>query len=87
MNDMHNFLKAKTTAINELHEMQKRAVKSTDTSSQNTAKIPINKNKNMSNFLSLPMSNDDIVILGLILILSKDCHDKWLFWALLYILM
>lgn len=87
MNDMHNFSKAKLSAINELHEMQKRACKNTDSKPQNTGLFSTNNDKSASQFFSLPISNDDLVIIGLILILSKDCRDKWLFLSLLYILM
>ncbi len=87
MNDMHSFLKAKTNAINELHEMKKRAAENGDYTEQKSSTKPLNNDKtSLKNFNSY-LSNVDLVIIGLLLILSKDCHDTWLFWALLYILM
>lgn len=50
--------------------------------SQNSSAFP---NFLINNF-GLNLSSDDILILGLVLILSEDCNDIWLFLALLYIL-
>ncbi len=83
MNDMHNFSQAKQTAIEQLREMNKKAAKAERSPRQNGHNPP---QKSPNNFITLG-SNDDILIMGLILILAGDCHDKWLFLALLYILM
>ncbi len=83
MNDMQNFSNLKNRAINEMLEMNERAAKTEhfkDECRENANKITT-KNKSNS------FSNDEMLILALVLILSKDCSDYWLFLALLYILM
>lgn len=84
---MHNFISLKENAINEMREMNKKA----------TYKEPlvaktrqINQNKTLKNHQKnffANMSDDDILIIGLILVLYGDCRDTWLFLALAYILM
>ncbi len=83
MNDMHNFSQAKQNAIEQLREMNKKADRTERNLKQNTHNPP---KKSPNNFVALS-SNDDMLIIGLILILTGDCQDKWLFLALLYILM
>ena len=87
MIDMHNFSQDKKRAIEQMLDMNKKAVNRESVLPQNTAN---NVNKSPQNHLgkfSMSMSQDDILIIGLILILSGDCRDMWLFLALLYILM
>lgn len=83
MTDMQNFSKIKNEAIKELHEMSRKATEKQPFAT----KISRENNKNSSNNFGLSLSNDDLLILGLILILHQDCYDKWLFLALLYILL
>lgn len=87
MNSMHSFSECKNRAINELHEMSKRATQTTHFTGKNNK----NHTENSHNFSPLnlvaSLSNDEIIIVGLVLILSKDCSDYWLFLALLYILL
>lgn len=84
---MHNFSKAKINAINELNEMHKRASKNSTNTQQNRVKSTAYITNNTFKKFNLNLSDDDIVIIGLFLILSKDCNDIWLFLSLLYILM
>jgi len=80
---MHSFAAAKQIAIEQLHEMSKKAVKPY---AQQQHKNDFSANKTIKNFHS-SYSNDDLLILSLMLLLYGDCHDKWLFLALLYILL
>lgn len=84
---MHNFSSLKENAINEMREMNKKAVH-TEPLFIKASKVDENKTlkNNQNNFLTV-MSGDDMLIIGLILILSGDCRDIWLFLALAYILM
>lgn len=87
MNDMHNFSKARQTAIDQMWEMNKKAASTgafdRKDNASNQSKAPhIHRKKS-----DIAISDDDILILGLILILSQDCRDMWLFLALLYVLM
>ena len=83
MTGMHNFSNRKKNAINEMFEMNKRATKTEEKTHQNASKHEkIQKGK--QDFL---FGEDEMLVLGLILILSKDCNDMVLFLALLYILM
>lgn len=84
---MHNFKAAKTRAIDELYEMNKRASKNADFKPQKSPHTPSENGKNLLKNFNLLNSDDELIILGLIIFLSKDCHDKWLFLALLYILL
>ena len=84
---MHNFSSLKNRAINELWDMNKRATQNEPQKQQNTAQNTHNHIKNLSDSFRLSLSNDDIIIVGLVLILAEDCPDNWLFLALLYILM
>ncbi len=87
MNDMHNFTQAKNKAINELLHMQNRATQSQDNKESVKQKAhPINHKKRPKNF-GLSITDDELIIIGLLLILSEDCHDIWLFLSLIYILM
>lgn len=85
MNSMHNFTKDKQRAIQQMREMNKRASVSAPKSA---AKPHDTAHKHTSfalqNF-SFPLSDDELLFLGLIMILSKDCDDTWLFLALFYI--
>ncbi len=87
MTDMHNFSHDKQRAIEQLLDMNKRALQTESFSHQNTTSTVHNSLKSSSNNLGLPLTNDALLIIGLILILSEDCRDMWLFLALLYILM
>lgn len=87
MNDMHNFSEAKQNAIEQLREMNKKAVQTGDSPKQDTSKSTHKPLKNLPNNFAMLSSNDDMLIIGLILILSGDCRDMWLFLALMYILM
>lgn len=85
MNTMHNFYSDKQRAVEQLREMNKRA---SQKAAKTEAKPPESKHNNMpfiSPNFSIPLSNDDLLFIGLIMILSKDCHDTWLFLALFYI--
>lgn len=87
MTDMHNFSNTKNRAINELREMNKRATQPEDfckPSAKKSKQIP--HKTPLANF-DMFFSNDEILIVSLILILSKDCTDYCLFLALLYILL
>ena len=79
---MHNFDLAKKFAIEQMHEMSKKA---TVPNPQQPQKTDCPSNKSIKNFGS-SYSNDDLLILALMLILYGDCQDKWLFLALLYLL-
>lgn len=87
MNEMHKFSHDKQRAIEQLREMNKRAVKTEPLTAESTAQNSKKASKNLSDNFKISMSSDDILIVALILILSQDCHDKWLFLALFYILM
>lgn len=87
MNEMHKFSHDKQRAIEQLREMNKRAVKTEPLTTDGTAQNSKKASKNLSDNFKISMSSDDILIVALILILSQDCHDKWLFLALFYILM
>lgn len=87
MNDMHNFKAAKDKAIDELYQMNRRATENADLKHQNSSSAPFNNSKKLLKNFNLLNSDDELIILGLIMVLSKDCHDKWLFLALLYILL
>lgn len=87
MNDMHNFGDAKKRAINELYEMNQKAAKNADYKAQQTDKSRILNTKNTLGKFNLSLSEDELIVIGLLLILSKDCSDNMLFLALLYILL
>ena len=87
MIDMHNFSQDKKRAIEQMLDMNKKAVNRESVLPQNTANNVNTSPKNHLGKFSMSMSQDDILIIGLILILSGDCRDMWLFLALLYILM
>ena len=87
MIDMHNFSQDKKRAIEQMLDMNKKALNLEHSLPQNTASNVNEPPKNHSGKLGMYMSQDDILIIGLILILSGDCRDTWLFLALLYILM
>ncbi len=80
---MHEFSKLKDQAILELQKMNKQASKKQSFS----PKIKCNNESNLfKNFTAL-LSDEDLLIIGLILILHQNHSDKWLFLSLLYILM
>lgn len=81
--DMHNFSHLKNQAIKELHEMNKKAAQKQYCIQDSTQ----NKSKNLLNNFGIDFSGDELLIIALVLILHQDCCDKWLFLALLYILM
>lgn len=87
MNDMHNFSRDKQRAIEQMLDMNKRASQAEPPPQQSTSQNTHKSLKNLFNNSRLTISHDDILIIGLIIILSEDCHDIWLFLALLYILM
>lgn len=83
MIDMHNFSETKNRAVQELFETARRA----DATHQKTQQNPhCALPKPSFNFINLN-SQDDLLIIGLILILYKDSTDFLLFLALIYILM
>lgn len=85
MTDMHNFSNQKNRAINEMLNMSKRASQTIPNNCKNKpekTKIQSKKIPN-KNFL---IANDDMLILGILLILAEDSCDLWLFLALIYIL-
>ena len=87
MNDMHNFASRKNRAIDELKQMNKRAPKNNVVFEESPLQTPHLSGKSERvnfNFLS---TGDDLLIIGLIVILYEDCHDLWLFLALIYILL
>lgn len=87
MNDMHNLKDAKKRAINELYEMNQKATKNADYKAQQTDKNHVLNTNNLLGKFNLSLSEEDLVVIGLLLILSKDCSDNMLFLALLYILL
>ncbi len=89
MNTMHNFKIQKQHAINQINEMQKR---STNTKLQpdflqKSTPVLSKTTKNENQKPTFVLSNDTLVILGLILILSSENSDMLLLLALIYILM
>lgn len=84
---MHNFSKAKQNAIDEMLNMNKRATHLNDVPPQNNAPYSPNTSITSTPKTDNSFSNDTLLIIGLILILSQDCSDTRLFLALLYILM
>ena len=87
MNDMHNFSSDKQRAIAEMLDMNKKAAQSKALPPQNASSNTHKASKGPSGNLGLSVSSDDMLIIGLMLILSQDCRDMWLFLALMYILM
>ncbi len=87
MNDMQNFSNLKNRAINEMLEMNERAAKTGHSNVEFQEKTKQVPHKIHTENTSVCFSNDEILILGIVFILSKDCSDYWLFLALLYILM
>ena len=83
MIDMQDFSSLKNNAINELFNMSRRAATTGNLQSPNSVKT----DKVTTNKQPFFIGNDELLVLGIILILSNDCSDKWLFLALLYILM
>lgn len=87
MNNMHDFSNLKNRAIDELWKMNEQAVKIGHfNGSANQEAKRITQSSSSEN-AGLSFSNDELLILGIVLILLKDSHDYWLFLALLYILM
>ena len=84
---MHNFDTAKKQAIDKLYEMNKRATKTNNFKAENSANKTTKNAQAPTLSLNQLLSNDELIIMGLFLILSKDCHDNWLFLSLLYILL
>lgn len=87
MKDMQDFSDLKNRAINEMLQMNGRAVKTGHSNvefQEKTKQIP---HKIHTENKAVSFSSDEMLILGIVLILSKDCSDYWLFLALLYILM
>lgn len=87
MSDMHNFLNDKQHAIERMLDMNKRATKPQSFSPDKTAQEPSKPLRKLSSNSGVSVSTDGMLIIGLILILSEDCQDMWLFLALIYILM
>ncbi len=87
MNDMQDFFSIKNRAIDELLKMNKQASIKGDNKVVRVEKSSENQNKVTTQNKGLSLSGDELLILGLVLILSNDSHDMWLFLALLYILM
>ncbi len=87
MTDMHNFGAAKKRAIDQLYEMNKKACENTESKSTDPPNSAINNGSNLLKNFNVSVSDDELIVIGLLLILSKDCSDTWLFLALLYILL
>lgn len=87
MTEMHNFSRDKQRAITEMLNMNKKALKSDAFSADKSAVKPKKLPQNLLAKSGLSMSGDELLIIGLILILAEDCRDTWLFLALAYILM
>ena len=83
MIDMQDFSNVKNNAINELFKMSQRASKNGCLPPANSEKC----DKSSTDTQSFSIGNDELLVLGLVLILSNDCSDRWLFLALLYILL
>ncbi len=88
MNAMHNFKTQKQYAINQINEMQKRATPPAPQVEKPPKGAPVLvKNTSADNQkLSFLLSNDALIIFGLILILSSEKSDMLLLLALIYIL-
>ncbi len=88
MNGMHNFKVQKQNAINQIHEMKTRATPSEETyvTDKKVAKTDPKPPLSPAKSAIFSMSDDTIIILGLILILSNDNTDMLLLLALVYIL-
>ncbi len=88
MNAMHNFKTQKQYAINQINEMQKRATSPAPQVEKPPKGAPVLvKNTSADNQkLSFLLSNDAVIIFGLILILSSEKSDMLLLLALIYIL-
>lgn len=83
MTDMQNFSQAKKLAAEEILNISKRAASTSSKYAQN----PLNNmQNNIFNSINLH-SDDNLLIIGLIIILYKDSHDILLFLALIYILL
>ena len=87
MSDMHNFTTRKNRAIDELKEMNKRATKTDESCGDKRVNSPCNSDNSGRFNITFLTSNDDLLILGLIIILYEDCQDILLFLALIYILL
>lgn len=87
MNDMHDFSSDKQRAIAEMFDMNKKASKIATLPPQHTVNNAHKSPKSPLGNLRVSVSSDDIIIIGLMLILAEDCQDTWLFLALAYILM
>lgn len=89
MNNMHSFSSQKQNAIKQMNDMQKRATLPKNNPIDTTVNTQIAPKATTSqtikhNFL---LSNDNMIILGLILILSNEKCDNLLLLALIYILL
>lgn len=84
---MQGFTNLKNRAINELWDMNKRSTQAEQKPAQFMAKSHHQATQNLFGSFGLSLSNDDLLIVGMLLILADDCRDMWLFLALLYILM
>lgn len=87
MNSMHNFNRDKQRAIQQLREMNKRASVSAPKKEAKPHDIPHKRTPFVLQNFSFSMSDDELLFLGLLVILSKDCDDTLLFLALFYIFM
>lgn len=87
MTDMHNFKAAKKRAIDQMYEMNKKACESNDFKDVERLNSTTNNGNNLLKNFNISVSDDELIVIGLLLILSKDCSDTWLFLALLYILL
>lgn len=84
---MQDFSSIKNRAIDELFKMNEQASKISNNSDRKAEKSGENQHKVIAASNGLSLSSDELLILGVVLILSNDSHDMWLFLALLYILM
>ena len=87
MNDMHNFAARKNCAINELKQMNKRATKNDSSCKETPIETASCSGKRVSYKFDISPSGDNLLIIGLLIILYEDCQDIWLFLALIYILL
>ncbi len=89
MTGMHNFSAQKQRAINQINEMQKRAIRpKNEPRPIKKAPAPTQKApQNLPFLTNLSLNDDTLIILGLILILSSEKSDMLLILALAYILM
>lgn len=84
---MHSFSYRKKCAINELLEMNQKSAQNQGFDA-NDATLHNTLNNNFSSIIfNILNSPDNLLIIGIIIILYQDCRDYLLFLALIYILL